>query len=55
MRFILDNRGFTRVEILRLHPSTEGLPPTEEQNKLPAVIAERFYGPKDYALIGYKL
>jgi len=54
MRFILDNRGFTRVEILRLHPSTDMSPSTEVPNELPALIAERFYGPQDYALIGYK-
>jgi SAM-dependent methyltransferase/uncharacterized protein YbgA (DUF1722 family) len=54
MRFILDNRGFTRIEILRLHPSTDMSIPTEAPNELPAVIAERFYGPQDYALVGYK-
>jgi O-antigen chain-terminating methyltransferase len=54
MRFILDSRGFTRVEILRLHPSTEMSPLTEVPNELPTAIAERFYGPQDYALIGYK-
>ena len=54
MRFILDNRGFTRVEILRLHPRTDIPPPTEAPNELLDAIAERFYGPQDYALIGYK-
>jgi SAM-dependent methyltransferase len=54
MRFILDNRGFARVEILRLHPSTDMSIPTEAPNELSAAIAERFYGPQDYALVGYK-
>jgi hypothetical protein len=27
---------------------------TEAPNELPAMIVERFYGPQDYALIGYK-
>jgi O-antigen chain-terminating methyltransferase len=54
MRFVLDNRGFTRVEILRLHPMTDMSRLTEASNALPAAIAERFYGPQDYALVGYK-
>jgi SAM-dependent methyltransferase len=54
MRFILDNRGFTRVEIIRLHPNAELSPTTDVASELPAVIADRFYGPQDYALIGYK-
>jgi O-antigen chain-terminating methyltransferase len=54
MQFILDNRGFTRVEILRLHPTIGMSAPAKAQNQLPAEIAERFYGPRDYALIGYK-
>jgi O-antigen chain-terminating methyltransferase len=53
MRFILDNRGFARIEILRLHPSTD-MATTDAPNELSAAIAERFYGPRDYALIGYK-
>jgi O-antigen chain-terminating methyltransferase len=54
MRFILDNRGFTRVEILRLHPNTQAPLSTGAGNELSSVIAERLYGPQDYALIGYK-
>ena len=54
MQFVLNNRGFTRVEILRLHPRTDIPPPIEEADGLRAEIIERLYGHRDYALIGYR-
>jgi len=53
-QFVLEHRGFTRVEILRLHPRTDIPPPVEETDGLRTEIIERFYGHQDYALMGYK-
>ncbi|HLX29238.1 MAG TPA: methyltransferase domain-containing protein [Casimicrobiaceae bacterium] len=54
LQFILESRGFERVEIMRLHPDHS--PP--ELGNLPeavaAAMAQRFFGPRDYALIAYK-
>jgi O-antigen chain-terminating methyltransferase len=49
LAFALETCGFKKVEIKRLHPDTEG-----SSEGLPPKIAERFYGPRDYAVIGYK-
>lgn len=53
MKFLAEARGFCRVEILNLHPYPEIYKLTGSD------IAERFneyfYGPQDYAVIGWKL
>jgi SAM-dependent methyltransferase len=53
-RFILESRGFERVEIMRLHcdsrvPQLGGVP-----EDLAQVLMQRLFGPQDYALIGFK-
>jgi len=53
MRFVMENRGFTRVEVLRLHPNTAVARPGETESSSLSAIAERLYGPQDYALVGY--
>jgi hypothetical protein len=49
LAFALETCGFKNVEIKRLHPDDE-----HDVTGLPKEIAERFYGPRDYAVIGYK-
>lgn len=53
VEFLLEARGFNRIKITRLHPQTEArLAGTSE-------IIERFndyfYGPMDYAIVGWKV
>jgi len=52
MKFMAEARGLSRVEILNLHPVTE------EKRLSGSDVADRFneyfYGPQDYAVIGYK-
>jgi SAM-dependent methyltransferase len=51
LAFALKSCGFREVEILRLHPVDA------EPGKIAALPEElrfRFYGPRDYAVIGYK-
>ena len=52
MRFVLQARGFGRVEILRLHPRSDA-PQAAAGNALEAALVERLYGPQDYALIAH--
>ena len=49
----MENRGFTRVEILRLHPNTAITRPEDTEDSSLKAIADRLYGPQDYSLIGY--
>jgi O-antigen chain-terminating methyltransferase len=53
-RFVLASRGFDRVEILRLHPDARGQDIADVPDALVRAMAERLFGPQDYALIGYR-
>ncbi len=52
LQFIVEHRGFADVEILRLHPFTQGLlhEPTEDAQLLNRVL----FGPQDYAIIAHR-
>ena len=52
MRFLLESRGFVRVEVLKLNPSDET--PVEGDSELARRFNQYFYGPMDYAVIGYR-
>jgi O-antigen chain-terminating methyltransferase len=53
MEFLLQNRGFHPTEVLNLHPWERGRVECEGE------LAERFngyfYGPMDYAIVGWKV
>jgi O-antigen chain-terminating methyltransferase len=52
MKFLAEARGLCRVEILNLHPRTN--PSKINGSDLVERFNEYFYGPQDYALIGFK-
>ena len=52
MRFLLESRGFARVEVLTLNPSDDT--PVEGDSELARRFNQYFYGPMDYAVIGYR-
>ncbi|HVE49808.1 MAG TPA: methyltransferase domain-containing protein [Casimicrobiaceae bacterium] len=54
MRFVLEQRGFSDTEILRLHPRHDIPVPESPVHPLDAEVANRFLGAQDYAVIGYK-
>ena len=53
-QFLFESRGLSRVEILRLHPDNSTSRLTDDGSELVQRFNEYFYGPQDYALIGYK-
>jgi 2-polyprenyl-3-methyl-5-hydroxy-6-metoxy-1,4-benzoquinol methylase len=54
-RFLAEARGFERVEILELHPwPVEHRLDTSTGGDVAARFNECFYGPQDYAIIGWK-
>lgn len=54
-RFLAEARGFARVEILELHPWPEQHHvDTRTGGDMAARFNECFYGPQDYAIIGWK-
>ena len=53
MRFLLENRGFARVEILRLHPRHDRPALPDGANDLDRSVDGRLYGEQDYSLIGW--
>jgi O-antigen chain-terminating methyltransferase len=52
MKFLLESRGFNRVEILRLNPSDAE--PVAGDTDLVKRFNQYFYGPMDYAVVGWK-
>ena len=51
-KFLLESRGFVRVEVLNLNPSDDT--PVDENSELARRFNKYFYGPMDYAVVGYR-
>ena len=51
-KFLLESRGFVGVEVLNLNPSDDT--PVEENSELARRFNQYFYGPMDYAVVGYR-
>lgn len=49
LAFALETVGFRNVEIRRIHPAEE-----YDAGELPQEFINRFYGPRDYVVLGYK-
>jgi O-antigen chain-terminating methyltransferase len=54
MRFLAEARGLCRVKILELHPYSEAFRVQEADLDVAKRFNEYFYGPQDYAVIGWK-
>lgn len=52
MKFLLEARGFHRLQILRLHPLDEMR--VEGETPLTHRFNDHLYGPMDYAIVGWK-
>ena len=52
LSFLLESRGFVSVEILKLNPSDDT--PVADDSELARRFNQYFYGPMDYAAIGWK-
>ncbi|MFN2454459.1 MAG: methyltransferase domain-containing protein [Pyrinomonadaceae bacterium] len=52
MHFLVESKGFARVEVINLHPSETVL--VEGDSDLVKRFNEYFYGPMDYAVTGWK-
>ncbi len=52
MKFLLESRGLVGVKILELNPSDDT--PVDEASELARRFNQYFYGPMDYAVIGYR-
>lgn len=51
-RFLVESRGFNNVEVLNLNPSDDT--PVEENSELARRFNRYFYGPMDYAVVGFR-
>jgi len=52
LRFLLESRGFQRVQVLNLNPSDEA--PVKGNTELAKRFNQYFYGPMDYAVLGWR-
>lgn len=53
VKFLLESRGFSRIEVMNLHGWDEAR--IGGKNELTARFNELFYGPMDYAIAGWKV
>lgn len=53
LAFLLEARGFERIEIERRHPADASLLDADAQTGMCRAVADLLYGPLDYAAIGY--
>jgi O-antigen chain-terminating methyltransferase len=51
-KFLVESRGFARVEIINLHECAEGR--FAGSDEVSVRLNELFYGPMDYAIVGWK-
>ncbi|HXH26776.1 MAG TPA: class I SAM-dependent methyltransferase [Candidatus Acidoferrum sp.] len=51
LEFVLKTRGFQKTEVKRLHPIKKDI---QSSDPLAQEMAERFFGPQDYAVIAHK-
>ncbi len=54
-RFMVQSQGFVNVDVLNIHPYDKAFRIDEEGSELAFTFNEMFYGPQDYAVIGYKI
>jgi O-antigen chain-terminating methyltransferase len=54
LSFVIEQRGFTAVEILRLHPYPQEYHLDASKGPAEALLNELLFGPQDYAIIGRK-
>ena len=52
LQFLLESRGFQRVQVLLLNPSDEA--PVKGNTELAKRFNQYFYGPMDYAVLGWR-
>ncbi len=54
LKLLVEVRGLRRVEVVRLNPSAEAVRVADEGSEVARRFNEYLYGPRDYAVIGWK-
>jgi O-antigen chain-terminating methyltransferase len=54
-KFLIESKGFFRVKVLPLNPVDEEEEVKGDDSELARRFNKLFYGPRDYAVIGYKV
>jgi SAM-dependent methyltransferase len=55
VKFIAEARGLCRIEIMNLHPYPESYRVEDAGLNIAKRFNEYFYGPQDYAVVGWKV
>ena len=55
IKFLIESKGFSRVKVLPLNPVGEEEKVKGDDSELARRFNKYFYGPRDYAVIGYKV
>ena len=54
MRFVMEARGFDRIEVMRLHPGAAPVTLNEDATQTELLVNHYVFGAQDYALVAYK-
>ena len=55
LKFLVESRGFCRVDLMPLHPYDEKLKLKDDSSEVVQRFNDYFYGPQDYAVFGFKV
>lgn len=55
IKLVLESRGFNKVKIININPYSDDLKIKNNDLEMSKRFNEYFYGPQDYAVVGYKL
>ena len=55
IKLVLESRGFNKVKIININPYSDDLKIKNNDLETSKRFNEYFYGPQDYAVVGYKL
>lgn len=55
IKLILESRGFSKVKIMPLNPFGDDFKIKDDDSEISKRFNDYFYGPQDYAIVGYKI
>jgi len=55
IKLVLESRGFSKVRVMNINPFKDDFKIKEDKSETSKRFNDYFYGPQDYAAVGYKI